>query len=76
MIYMTDGKETLISDEEANLENVKHNGQKMELDMDDLDDVAGGSKSRPPSPYSNQGAIGGSYVADLIWQMREDVFRQ
>lgn len=73
---MTDGKETLISDEEANLENVKHTGQKMELDLDDLDDVAGGSKSRPPSPYSNQVAIGGSYVADLIWREREDVFRQ
>ena len=73
---MTDGKETLISDEETNLENVEHTGQKMELDLDDLDDVAGGSKYRPPSPFNNQGAIGGSYVADLIWREREDVYRQ
>lgn len=73
---MTDGKETLISDEETNLENVKHAGQEMELDLDDLDDVAGGSKYRPPSPFKNRGAMGGSYVADVIWREREDVFRQ
>ena len=73
---MTDGKETLISDEEANLENVKHTGQKMELDLDDLDDVAGGSKYRPPSPFSRQVAIGGSHVADVIWREHEDVYRQ
>lgn len=73
---MTDGKETLISDEETDLENVKRTGQEMELDLDDLDDVAGGSKWRPPSPFSNQGSIGGSYVADLIWRERESAYRQ
>ena len=39
---MTDRK-TFVSDEETNLENVECTDQKMELDLDDLDDVAGGS---------------------------------
>ena len=73
---MTDGKETLVSDEETNLENVKHAGQEMELGLDDLDDVAGGSKYRPPSPFSRQGCIAGSHVADVLWREHEDVYRQ
>ena len=70
---MTDRK-TFVSDEETNLENVECTDQKMELDLDDLDDAAGGEKH---SPYQGApGLVGSQVVYDRMQQMRNHTFRR
>jgi hypothetical protein len=70
---MTDRK-TFVSDEETNLENVECTDQKMELDLDDLDDAAGGEKA---SHYQGApGLVGSQVVYDRMQQMRNHTFRR
>ena len=69
---MTDRK-TFVSDEETNLENVECTDQKMELDLDDLDDAAGGEKHYDYPPFQG---IGSEEVYDRIMQLRNHTFRR
>ena len=69
---MTDRK-TFVSDEETNLENVECTGQKMELDLDDLDDAAGGEKHYDYPPFQG---IGSEEVYDRMMQLRNHTFRR
>ena len=71
---MTDREKTLASDEETNLESAECADQKMELDLDDLDDAAGGEKH---SPYQGApGLVGSQVVYDRMQQMRNHTFRR
>lgn len=54
--------------------NVECTDQKMELDLDDLDDVAGGSKEKPYyPPFKGHGS---QVVYDMMMQVRNHTFRR
>ena len=54
--------------------NVECTDQKMELDLDDLDDVAGGSKEHPHYPPFQ--GLGSQFVYDRMMQIRNHTFRR
>ena len=53
--------------------NVECTDQKMELDLDDLDDAAGGEKHHDYPPFQG---IGSEEVYDRIMQLRNHTFRR
>ena len=53
--------------------NVECTDQKMELDLDDLDDAAGGEKHYDYPPFQG---IGSGEVDDRMMQLRNHTFRR
>ena len=53
--------------------NVECTDQKMELDLDDLDDAVGGEKHYDYPPFQG---IGSEAVYDRIMQLRNHTFRR
>lgn len=73
---MTDREKALVSDEDTNLENVECTDQKAELDLNDLDDVAGGEKASHYQGGQTPGLIGSQVAYDRMMQLRNHTFRR
>ena len=70
---MTDREKTLVSDEEANLENAECADQEVELDMADLDRIAGGKSAPHYPPFKG---LGSKDVYDRMMQLENHTFRR
>ena len=70
---MVDNEKIPISDEGANLESTECLDQPMELDLDDLEGVAGGKSSPQYRPFQG---YGNKDVYDRMMQLENHTFRR
>ena len=70
---MADREKTLVSDAKTNIDNFECDDQVMELDLDDLDGVAGGKSSPQYRPFNG---FGSKDVYDRMMQLENHTFRR
>ena len=70
---MADREKTLVSDAKTNIDNFECDDQVMELDLDDLEGVAGGKSSPQYRPFKG---YGNKDVYDRMMQLENHTFRR
>ena len=70
---MTDREKMPVSDAKTNVDNFERDDQVMELDLDDLDGVAGGKSSPQYRPFKGYGS---KDVYDRMMQLENHTFRR